>query len=100
MLRTDSASSILRQADSDLALEFDDKKVFVTHGHRTSLRRAIDSGEYDYVFHGHTHRYKDEIIGKTRVINPGALGGKKVEDRSFVILDLESGVLQRFIEPF
>jgi len=40
------------------------------------------------------------MTGKTRVINPGSLGGKKVEDRSFVILDLESGELKRVVEPF
>jgi putative phosphoesterase len=88
-------------ADDNLDLVLGSKKVFVTHGHVLSdLRRAIESGTNDYVFHGHTHRYKDEIVGKTRVINPGSLGGKKVDDRSFVILDLESGELKRLIEPF
>lgn len=89
------------RADDDLDLELGSKRVFVTHGHvHSSLKRAIGSGLYDYVFHGHTHRFKDEIVGKTRVINPGALGGKKVEDRSFVILDLENGELKRVVEPF
>ncbi len=89
------------QADDNLDLVLGSKKVFVTHGHLlSSLRKAIDSGKYDYVIHGHTHRFKDEMAGNTRVINPGSLGGKKVEARSFVILDLENGELIRFIEPF
>ena len=89
------------QADDNLDLVLGSKKVFVTHGHvHSSLKKAIDSEQYDYVFHGHTHRFKDELVGKTRVINPGSLGGKKVEDRSFVILDFESGELKRIIEPF
>ena len=89
------------RAADDLILELGSKRVFVTHGHvHSSLKHAIDSGLYDFVFHGHTHRFKDELVGNTHVINPGALGGKKVENRSFVILDLDDGGLKRFIEPF
>jgi putative phosphoesterase len=89
------------QSGDYLDLKLGSRKIFVTHGHMISrLRKAVESGEYDYVFHGHTHRFKDEKIGNTRLINPGALGGKKVEDRSFAVLDLESGELRRIIEPF
>ena len=89
------------RADDDLDLEIGSKRVFVTHGHvHSTLREAIDSTLYDYVFHGHTHRFKDEMVGNTRVINPGALGGRKIGERSFVILDLENDSLKRFVEPF
>jgi len=89
------------RSDKDLVLVFDDKKVFVTHGHDLiGLNRAISSGVYDYVFHGHTHRLRDETVGNTRVINPGSLGGKKVGERSFMILDLENDELKIIMEPF
>lgn len=79
-----------------LELNLDGKQIFVTHGHRAvGLAKAIESQQCDYVFHGHTHRFKDEKAGRTRVINPGALGGKKVESRSFVILDLEKDEIER-----
>ena len=55
------------------------------------LRGLIASGEYAYVFHGHTHRRRDQVMGRTRVINPGALGGMRRETRSFCILDLAAG---------
>lgn len=88
-------------ADDDLDLELGSKRVFVTHGHmHANLMHAIDSGSYDYIFHGHTHRFKDDVVGNTRVINPGALGGRKIGERSFVILDLENDSLKRFVEPF
>lgn len=75
-----------------LELTLDGKQIFITHGHdRSMLNNAIESGKFDYVFHGHTHRYRDENFGKTRVINPGALGGRKIEARSFVLLDLATG---------
>jgi len=36
-------------------------------------RFYVYHGKYDYVLTGHTHIKRDEKIGKTRVINPGAL---------------------------
>ena len=61
------------------------------------LERLILSGLYAYVFHGHTHRRRDEIVSQTRVINPGALGGKHAESRSVCVLDVETGQVT-FIE--
>lgn len=55
------------------------------------LKRLIRSGLYDYVFHGHTHERRDERVGRTRVINPGALGGKRQGPRSLCVLDVGSG---------
>jgi len=52
------------------------------------LGMLIASGEYAYVFHGHTHRRSERKVGRTQVINPGALGGMRHEQRSFCILDL------------
>ncbi len=65
--------------------------ALLIHGDREGeLRRLISAGDYAYVIHGHTHRRRDECIGQTRVINPGALGGLRWEQRSFGILDLET----------
>jgi uncharacterized protein len=70
-------------------------KIAATHGHlEDRVNQLAQSGEYAYVFHGHNHRRQDERQQITRVINPGALGGRKVEARSFAILDLDSGKLQ------
>ncbi|HET91940.1 MAG TPA: metallophosphoesterase [Chloroflexi bacterium] len=61
------------------------------------LGNLITSGQYAYVFHGHTHQRRDQMVGHTRVINPGALGGTRKQSRSFCILDLETNKVQ-FIE--
>lgn len=72
--------------------------VAVIHGDNEEvLNNLITSGEYAYVFHGHTHRRRDQTIGRTRVINPGALGGMRHQTRSFCILDLETGEA-RFVQ--
>jgi putative phosphoesterase len=52
------------------------------------LGALIASGQYAYIFHGHTHRRSEQRIGRTQVINPGALGGMRYQQRSFCILDL------------
>ncbi|HEY4688610.1 MAG TPA: YfcE family phosphodiesterase [Anaerolineae bacterium] len=79
----------------EYAATIDGKSIAMLHGHLTDrLIETIHSGLYDYVFHGHTHRRRDERIGKTRVINPGALGGVRHESRSFAILDLATDRLR------
>ncbi len=72
--------------------------IAMIHGdHNDVLRNLITSGQYAYVLHGHTHQRRDQTIGHTRVINPGALGGTRKQSRSFCILDLETDETQ-FIE--
>ncbi|GMR11680.1 MAG: MJ0936 family phosphodiesterase [Anaerolineae bacterium] len=66
--------------------------IGVTHGdNENELRRLVDSGKHHYVFHGHTHRRRDETQGSTRIFNPGALGGLQFESWSYSIVDLDTG---------
>jgi putative phosphoesterase len=53
------------------------------------LEMTIASGSFHYVFHGHTHQQRDERVGKTRVINPGAL--HRARPKTFMVLDVGSG---------
>ena len=39
--------------------------------HDLAKRGARWAAGYDVVIHGHTHRWRDEVIGRTRFINPG-----------------------------
>jgi putative phosphoesterase len=74
-------------------LELDGVKLAFVHGddHRL-LKQLEESADFAYVFHGHTHQRRDERVGATRVINPGALHRAAV--KTFAILDLESGELE------
>ncbi len=57
-----------------LEFSFAGKSFFVNHGtNPATIDAAIARQGYDYVLHGHTHLMRNEVIGKTRVINPGAL---------------------------
>jgi len=65
------------------------KTIGATHSHIPGvLNSLIADGTYDYVFHGHTHVQRNQIIGRTRVINPGALGSSRYDGRTLCILDL------------
>lgn len=67
-------------------------RVAATHGHLAGKVNALaSSGEYDYVFHGHTHIQRDVILHNTRIINPGALGAPRYAGRTLCILDLATG---------
>ena len=73
-------------------------KIGVTHGHLDDkLEKLIKSGDHAYVFTGHTHQRRDEMVGKTRVINPGALGGARNGPRTVCTVDLV-GDHVRFVE--
>ncbi|ELZ46462.1 phosphodiesterase, MJ0936 family protein [Halorubrum californiense DSM 19288] len=56
------------------ALSFATVDVAVTHGTSDLVVDAlVDCGDYDYVFHGHTHAHGVEARGGTVRVNPGGL---------------------------
>ncbi len=66
-----------------------------THGHLPGkFDQLVEFGQYAYVLKGHSHRRLDETRAETRLLNPGALGGLNPQERSFLILDLDTGEAQ------
>ena len=56
-------------------VELAGRKIAFLHGDDSiQLRRALQSGEYDYIFTGHTHAFHNYREGGTRCINPGSAG--------------------------
>ena len=52
----------------------DNRKVAFNHYPKLAELQA-KSGEYDAVFHGHTHVSRNKKYGKTILVNPGAVCG-------------------------
>ena len=80
----------------ELEFEYLGKIFYVYHG--TNIRKldaAIKSNKYDYILTGHTHIKKDEKIGKTRIINPGALF--RAYPKTIALLDAKNDILE-FVE--
>ncbi len=54
-------------------IEADGRRIAFTHGHLGALMTRALADKVDYLLHGHTHVGRDERVGATRIINPGAL---------------------------
>jgi putative phosphoesterase len=79
-------------------LELEGHKVAWVHGHDRALLQELEqSGCYDYLFYGHTHRAAQHRRGGTRVVNPGALF--KVARKTFAVLDLDAGEVEWVAVP-
>jgi putative phosphoesterase len=77
-------------------LELAERQIGFTHGDDKDLLSSMEaSGHFDYIFYGHTHVAKEHRIGKTRVINPGAL--HRANPKTFVVLDLVSGEMESIV---
>jgi putative phosphoesterase len=80
--------------------EIGEVPVAVTHSHIDGkVMDLVQQRRYKWIFHGHTHKKRDEIIQSARIVNPGALGGLGREPRSFCIVDLEAGHVEFFGVP-
>jgi len=67
-------------------IEYAGGKYFLTH-YPLLAENAAMSGKYDAVFHGHTHRQRNEVINDTPIINPGKLANYPDNKISFAIYD-------------
>lgn len=54
-------------------LEVAGRRVIYSHGHLPLLLDEALRDGVDLIFHGHTHELRNELIGRTRIVNPGAL---------------------------
>ena len=65
--------------------------VAATHSHVDGkVMELVREKRFDWIFHGHTHEKRDEMVRGTRIVNPGALGGLGREPRTFCIVDLDA----------
>lgn len=74
-------------------LELAGKRFAVSHGDDAAMtRRVLVEQKYDYFLHGHTHVAEDHRVGRTRVINPGAL--QRARTKSVAMLDTAADALE------
>lgn len=79
-------------------LEFNGKRIAFCHFPEMA-KKLSQSGKFDMVFYGHTHRPWDELVlskaeGKScHMINPGEMAGQ-FNKPTFAIYDTDTGVLQ------
>ncbi|MBF0542345.1 MAG: metallophosphoesterase [Nitrospirae bacterium] len=69
-------------------ITIDGKKIVILHEHFL-IDALADSGHFDIVIYGHTHKAVNEKRGKTLVINPGETGSWLYGKATVAILDLD-----------
>ena len=68
------------------------KKIALIHKPDRNKELA-ESGKYDFVFYGHTHKPWEEKIGQCRVINPGESAGQ-IFKPTFAVYDFGNDKLE------
>jgi len=75
-----------------LETEIDEKKIAITH-FPDEAKKLAQSGNFDIVFYGHTHRPWDEKINNCHIINPGEMAGQFYKP-TFAVYDTTTGNLE------
>jgi putative phosphoesterase len=74
-------------------LDFAGQSLALIHSDDRAMFEALQHADaFDFLFYGHTHVAKEHRVGRTRVINPGAI--QRVAVRTFIIIDLPSGEVE------
>ena len=74
-------------------LDIEHRKIAVVHGDdRKLMRKLLDEQQHDYILCGHETSVEDYTVGKTRVLNPGALRG--AQSSSALLLSPANGKLK------
>ena len=73
-------------------LDIGGKKVAIIH-YPELAKKLAESGKYDLVFYGHTHRPWEEVVGKCRLVNPGEVAGQRYKP-CFALYDTETDKLE------
>ncbi len=82
----------LDEVPEKIEIALDNKKVGLVH-YPDIAKTMAESGKYDLVFYGHTHRPWEEKIGNCRLVNPGEVAGQRFKP-TFAIYDTENDKLE------
>ncbi len=86
--------SISNEAQYQYECNLNGKRIAASHGHLPEINDSIlKQQDIDYFFHGHTHEKVDRWVGRTRVINPGAVVQMGNYPSSVCIFEPEKGTI-------
>ena len=85
-------------------LVVEDKRIFVTHGHKYGVKRGYDNilfaakeQEADVVLFGHTHYAYTSYTDCMHILNPGSLEMPRYNTPQFGIIDIIDGQITAFL---
>lgn len=82
----------LEQVKDIMEVVLGGKKVAFIH-YPDLAKKLAESGKYDLVFYGHTHKPWEETIGKCRLVNPGEVAGQRFKP-CFALYDTKTEKLE------
>lgn len=82
---------------NQLVVNVGNEKALVIHSHRQGIFNTSQILSYmaeeegaKFVFHGHTHVFKDEMVGGVRIMNPGSLWRSRDDgSSSYAIFEID-----------
>ena len=74
--------------DEPFFCELNNKKICIVHHPELINENLIQ--QVDFIFHGHTHRYRNEVIKETIIFNPGECAGFLKGKNQIGLLDIEN----------
>lgn len=69
-------------------IEINNKKILLVH--HPELIDIKATNDMDFIFHGHTHRYRLEIKNKSTIFNPGECAGFMEGKNNIGLINLET----------
>jgi putative phosphoesterase len=82
----------VKMEDKVLEIPIDKKMIAITH-YPDTARRLAESGRYQFVFYGHTHKPWEEVVGNCKLVNPGEVAGQ-IYKPCFAIYDTNKNLLE------
>ena len=73
--------------DEPHKIQIGEKKIIIVH-HPELINKDLILGA-DFILHGHTHRYRSELIKNTLVFNPGECAGILKGKNNIGLIDTE-----------
>ena len=67
-----------------------EKKIAIFHEPNGIDKYLMENKDIDIILHGHTHRFREEVINKVLIFNPGESAGMLKGKNAVGIVDLET----------
>ena len=71
-------------------IKLSNKKIAIFHEPDQIEITLCENNDIDIVLHGHTHRYREEIVNNTLIYNPGESAGMQKGKNAIGIVDLRN----------
>jgi putative phosphoesterase len=94
----DFLTSVCSKLDIKLYTEYFSEKIEnknILAFHKPDfVDQLAKSGEFDYIFYGHTHKKIIKKINSTIIANPGTAAGYLADESTYITLELLSGNIE------